>query len=824
MLHDAAGDVRLALRSLRGSLTITAAAVATLALGIGATTAIFSVANALMLRPLPVAAPERLATITSATALRFGFEGGIGWNFTMWDQLRQRLGAFDGGFAWMLQRVEASEGGEAQPLTALVASGELFDVLGVHAIAGRTFTPADDAPGGGRDGGVAVISETVWQRRFGRAPGALGSRIAIDGVPLTVVGVTSRRFRGVDVGQPFDVAMPFGAEALVHRDRSIRGNQQAMLLTVMLRLRRGQGLPAATAALRAMQPQIVGTKAPRLLSEPFVLMPASRGISDRSQLRQRYERPLLVLTIVSALTLAIVCVNIANLLLVRAAARRYEVSVRQAVGAPRWRVARQVLVEAMMLGACGAAAGALVAAWVGRALVAQLPGASAAVSIDRVLDWRVLAFATVVTLLAVLFFGTAPALYAARVPPAEALHAQGRAAGGESTGWSSLGLVVLQVALSMVLLAAAGLFIQTYTRLAAMPLGFDSSRVFVVSVATSRVAAEPAARGQLYDRVRDAAAAIPGIAGAAGSMWTPVGSGGGGLLTDARGRRADVARQVAFNFVTPRWFALYGTTMQAGRDFDGTDGPRQRRVAIVNDAYRRGASPQSVALGDVIHAGPCGGDGCTLVGIVGDTVYGNSLRDAPPPTVYVPLAQASGLRPEMPFRLSIRTDGDHDHLARDVGAALNRVDPRLTYTLRPLADDLQAAVSEERLVARLAALFGAVALLLSSIGLYGVTAYSVTRRRREIGVRLALGAQPREILGAVFARITLAVLAGTLAGVLAALWLGRFVAPLLFGVGARDPVTLVLVTVVLATVAVFAGWRPAARALRVDPAQVLRHS
>jgi len=521
MLHDAAGDVRLAIRSLRGSVTITAAAVATLAVGIGATTAIFSVANALVLRPLPVAAPERLATITSATALRFGFQGGIGWNYAMWDQLRQRLDAFDGGFAWMLQRVETSGGGEAQPLTALVASGELFDVLGVRALAGRTFTAADDIPGGGRDGGVAVISETIWERRFERSPRALGSTISIDGVPLTIVGIIARRFRGLDVGQPFDVAIPFGAEALVHGDRSIRENQQAMLLTVMLRLAREQRLPAATAALRTMQPQIVGAKAPRWLNEPFVLVPAPTGISDRSQLRQRYERPLLVLTIVSALTLAIVCLNIANLLLVRAAARRYEISVRLAVGAPPWRVARQVLVEAVMLGACGAAAGGLVAAWVGRALVAELPG-TAAVSIDRVLDWRVLAFATVVTLLAVLFFGTAPAAYAARVAPAEALHAQARAAGGERTGLSSLGLVALQVALSMVLLAAAGLFVQTFTRLAATPLGFDSSNVFIVSVATNRVAAEPAARAQLYDRLRDAAAAMRALLarpGRCGRRW-----------------------------------------------------------------------------------------------------------------------------------------------------------------------------------------------------------------------------------------------------------------------------------------------------------------
>ena len=825
MIRGVAGDLRLAVRSLRGTPAITLAAILTLALGIGAPTAVFSVANGLILRPLPVVKPDRLVTVTSATALRFGFQAGAGWSYAMWDRLQQSGDAFDGAFAWTLQQVEASDGGEAQPLNVLIASGGLFDVLGVGALAGRTFTPADDVRGGGADGGVVVISEALWQRRFNGAADVVGSRIKIQGTPLTIVGIIPKSFRGVDVGQPFDVAMPFSAEALVHGDRSLRDSQRALLLTVMLRLKPGQTLSAATAAMRTMQPQIVGPRTPAFLNDPFIVTPASTGISDRSRLRQRYERPLVVLAIVSALVLGIVCVSIANLLLARAAARRYDLSLRLAVGAPRWRLARQVLVEGLVLGGAGAVAGMLVAIWASRALAAQLPASGGPVSVDAAADWRVLAFATGVSLLTVVFFATAPAFYAARVAPVEALQEQGRATGGAPTGPLSLGLIVLQVALSIVLLAGAGLFIQTFNRLVSIPLGLDPQGILVVTVKMPRALAESAARTQLFERIHAAIEAVPGATRVAGSIWTPVGTGGGGLLTDARGRRADFGRGVlAFNFVTPGWFATYGTALRAGRDFDASDGMNGARVAIVNETFRRDQLSRRDAIGETIDAGPCGGDRCTVIGVVADTVYGSSLRDAPPPMIYVPLAQAVDLRPEMPLRLSIRAAADRESLGREVGAALSRVDPRLTYTFRPLIEDVRAAVSQERLVAQLAGFFGAVGLLLSAIGLYGVVSYTVARRRGEIGIRLALGARGVDIVRLMLSRIGMCVLAGTVAGLLVAAWLSRFVAPLLYGLEARDPATLVVAAATLASVAALAAWRPASRAVRVDPAQVLRES
>jgi predicted permease len=764
-----------------------------------------------------------LVTVTSAMALRFGFQAGAGWNYAMWDQLRQRGDAFAGGFAWTLQPFDPSDGGEMLPLNALVASGDVFRTLGVHALIGRPFTSADDVRGGGPDGPVLVISEDLWQRRFNGAADVVGSRLTIEGTPLTIVGVIAKSFRGVDLGQPFDIAMPFGAEALVRGERSLRDSERALLLTVMLRLKSGQTLSAATAALRAMQPQIVGSGAPPFLRDPFMAVPASTGISDRSQLRQRYERPLVVLAIVSGLVLVIVCVNIANLALARASARRYELSLRLAVGAPRWRLARQVLIDGLVLGGAGAAAGMLLATWASRALLTQLPAPDRPVSLDLSVDWRVLAFAIAVSMLAVVLFGTAAAFYATRVSPLEALQQDGRSLLGGRTGLLTSGLIALQVALSIVLLWCAGLFLQSFNRLASVPLGFEPKGVLVVTVQSTGSSNEPAARMRLYGRIREALQTVPNVARIAGSIWTPVGAGGGGVLTDARGRRADLGRGVlAFNFVTPGWFAAYGTPLRVGRDFDARDGPNATRVAIVNQTFRDSLLRDRAAIGDTIDAGPCGRDGCTVVGVVADTVYGSSLRDPAPPMVYVPFAQAVGLRPDTPLRLSIRTAATPERVVAEIAAALRRVDPGLRYAFRPLVEDVRAAVAQERLVAQLAGFFGVVALLLAAIGLYGVISYTVTRQRGGIGIRLALGCQPAGVLRLILARVAVSVLTGTVVGLFVAVWLSHYVAPLLYGLEAHDPTTLVAASATLASVAALAGWRPASRAVRIDPAQVLR--
>ena len=799
------------------------AAVLTLALGIGANTAIFSVANGIVLRPLPVANPQDLVTITSDTALRFGFQGGAGWNHAMWDRLRQRAGAFDGAFAWILQRVDLAEAGEMQPVNALFASGDVFKTLGVTAALGRTFTAADDVTGGGPDGGVVVISHDLWQRRFHGARDVLGSRLVMEGTALTIVGVMPAWFRGVDVGQPFDVAMPFGAESIMRGPRALMNSTGAMLLTVMLRLKPGQTIATATAALRAMQPDIIGPGAPSFLKEPFILVGASTGISDRSRLRQQYQYPLVILSIVSAIVLLIVCLNIANLLLARASARRPELSVQLALGASRWRLARQHLVEALLLGGMGAAAGIVFGVWAGHGLLAVLPDAAGSIRIDASVDWRVLAFTAGAAGIAVVIFGTVPALYASRVPPMESLRHGGRSAGAGPTGHLSSGLVMAQVTLSIVLLAGAGLFVRTMNRLVSVPLGFEPRGILVVTVNPPRTAAtrDP----QLPQRVLDAIAPMPGVLRAAASIWAPVGTGGGGLLTDARGRRADLGGQLmAFNFVTPGWFATYGTPLRTGRDFAPQDAAGAARAAVINETARRSLLPDGQPLGRVIHAGPCGRDGCTVVGVVADTVYGSSLRDGAPPIVYMPLAQSAGLAPpNAPFRVSLRAE-NFAGLTPAIAAGLRGVDSRLTFTTRSLEQDLDESIAQERLVAMLAGFFGTIALLLSAVGLYGVSAYAATRRRAEIGIRLALGGQPQAVLRGILRRTAIFVVGGMAAGLLVSLWLSRFVAPLLYGLEPRDPVSLVAAAATLGLVAGVAAWIPASRATRADPARVLREN
>jgi predicted permease len=823
MTGDLGADFRLAARALRAAPAVTLAAVFTLALGIGACTAIFTVANALVLRPLPVRDPQQLVTITSGTALRHGFQSGAGWNYAMWDRLRQRADTFDGALAWTLQRLDLSEGGEMQPVEALLASGGFFHTLGVRAIAGRTFTQADDVRGGGQDGPVVVISHDLWQRRFNGATDIVGSRLSVEGTPMTIIGVAPQRFRGLDIGQLFDLAIPFGAEALIRGRRSLLDNERALLLTVMLRLKSGQTVPEATAALRTMQSQILGPEAPEFLKEPFMLVGASTGISDRSRLRQQYERPLVTLSIVAGLVLLIVCLNIANLFLARAAARRRELSLRLAVGAPWWRVVRQLLVEALTLGILGALGGVLFAGWASRGLVALVSNQGRPILMDLPVDWHVLAFTTGLTMISVVLFGMAPAASAARVSPVEALQDHARVSGGTRTGRLSNGLVLAQIALSIVLLAAAGLFIRTLNRLAAVPLGFDPKGVVVVTVNTARSRMPPAMRPDLHQRVIAAAGAVPGVARAAGSIWTPVGTGAGGLLIDARGRRADVGPQVAFNLVSPGWLATYGTALRTGRDFDARDAANAPPVALVNETLHRRLLRDVAVDGGTIDARAC--RGCTVIGVVADAVYGRSLRDDPPPTIYMPLAQSAGRAPpDAPIRVSVRAAADPARLIPGLTAALRAVDDSLTFTFRPLDLDISASVAQERLVATLAGFFGAIALLLSAVGLYGVTSYAVSRRRGEIGIRLALGGQPAAVVRGLLTRIALFVLAGTVTGLAAALWLSHFVAPLLYDLDPRDPLTFAASTATLVSVAAAAGWLPARRAARVDPAQVLREN
>ena len=828
-------DLRYALRMMHRSPGFAAVAVLSLALGIGANTAIFSLVNGLLLRTLPVRDPHRLVTLWSSPADKHHQ-----FSYATWKEVERRAQYFDGAIAWSGGRFAAGEGQETHPVDGVFASGAYFTTLGVPALVGRTFTGADDRRGGGPDGAVAVISYELWQRSFGGAGDVLGRGLVIDRVPFTIVGVTPPEFFGVEVGRSFDVALPIGAEPLFNATDTVldKSNQW---LHIMLQLKAGQSAEAATATLRALQPDIRAGAMPHdfpelFLKDPLTLVPSASGtdrdVDAAGGLRQRYERPLLTILAIVTLVLLIACANIANLLLARAAGRRHELSVRLALGASRWRIARQLLLESLMLAATGTALGAIFAGWASQALVQQLSSYSSHVFLDLSVDWRVMVFTATVTVTTALLFGTVPALWASRAVPMDALREQRRIGSAASRAGVSGALVIAQIALSLVLVMAAGLFVRTFERLTHVPFGFDSDRVLIVGASTTRTGLAPGSRGDFFQRLVAATSSVPGVARASGSIMTPISGADFRMVVTVRDAKPMPARERAtqVNFITPGWFATYGTTLRAGRDLDERDTNTSPPVMLVNDAFVRKflaggtavGRPVAVALGD---GGEVAFPTRTIIGVVENAVY-RSLREAPPPTIYMPLAQWD-VRVALPPTIFISARvaaGSPVRVAQSIATALTAVDRNLSFTFRPLADQVSVSLAQERIVAMLAGFFGILALVLAGVGLYGLTSYAVSARRIEIGIRMALGAAPSGVVRLVLARVAILVGAGIVIGAITSLWASTFVASLLFGLEPHDPVTLVGAAITLGGIGALAGWLPAWRASRIDPAEVLRES
>jgi predicted permease len=818
-------DLRDAFRALRATPVVTTVAMLSLALGIGANTAIFSILNSLLLRTLPVKAPQQLAVVATSN------DGRDSWTNPIWEQIRDRADLFDGAMAWSSSRFNLSQTSQTEYVDGVWASGRFFDVLGVPALLGRTFTEMDDRRGGGPDGPVAVISARYWQSRYGGAADVVGKPIAIERITYTIIGVTPPEFFGTEVGRTFDVVIPLGTEPLVRGRESALDRRSSWWLSVMVRLKPGQTKEAATTALRSVQPQIREATIPpqyreqdkrQYLTEGFVLVPAATG---SSALRGRYQPALLALMVVVSLVLLIACANIANLLLARATARQHEMSVRLALGASRFRLTRQLLAESLLLSGCGAALGMVFAQWGSRLLIRQLSTSTNTVFLDMGIDWRVLGFTAAVAISTALLFGTAPAFRASRVKPNEALKERGRGIAGD--GRFALGniLVVAQVALSLILLVAAGLFIRTFSSLAHLNLGFDRDRVLVVNVNAARTGLEPDQRPALYERLRQAAAAVPGVASAAASAVTPVSGStwqfGVERIDDRTVPEKD--RGVYVNLVSPDWFRTFGTPMLAGRDFTDRDTRSAPHVVIVNEAFARkfmqGANPVGHRLRQPEFPNRPAVDQ-EIVGYVTDAVY-RSLRAPVPPTMYVPIAQQA--EPPSGISISVRAAGSSPALlTRSVAAALDGVNPNIAMAFRPLADQVNSSLIQERVVAIMSGFFGALALLLAGLGLYGVTSYAVNRRRTELGIRMALGAAPGSVVRLVLRRVAMLVGAGVITGAVASWLSARFVATLLYGLQPHDTATLTGAAVLLAAIGALAGWLPARRASHIDPARVLR--
>ena len=823
LVDELAQDLRNGLRQFARNPGVTAIAVATLALGIGANTALFSIFNSLILRPLPVRDPGSLALLANGS-----------WSYPIWDQIRAReTELFDGAFAWSAQRFDLSTSGQTEVVDGAYVSGRFFAVLGVTAIRGRMLTTDDDG-GAAPDGSVAVISRRLWRQRFAGADDIVGRQLTVQRIPFTIVGVMPPGFFGPDVGRVTDVVVPFAAEPLITGAESRLTTATSRWLQIMVRLKPGQSLEQASGALRVLQPQI--TEGASWKIQPFTLVTAATG---NSSLRRRFETPLLVMVVAVGLVLLIACGNLASLMLARTLARRRELSVRLALGSSRWRIVRLLLMENLIVAVTGAALGLAFAWWSSALLVRQLSTWESTVSLDLALDWRVLAFTAALTCLSTIVAGIAPVVGLKKLAAGDVRKDAGRGIAGDGRYSLRGTLVVCQIAVSFILVVAAGLFLRTFASLNQLPLGFVPEPLLVAELNLQASGGPPEARGARVERLREATAAVPGVRSAtvsatrlltgAGSGWATgmVGIGDGPIV---RGRPL-----LWLDATTPGWFETMGIRLRSGRDFEAGDRVGSRPVAIVNEAfvrrYLQGAQPlgQRVGLGfdalgfeRTIPRDMLAATRHEIVGVVADAVY-TTPREGMMATMYVPVAQRNPSEFWETVLLTIHAaPGTRAIVEREAAAALTKADPTIAFTFGTFDQMVAATVTQERLIALLSGFFGGLALLLAAVGLYGLVAHSVRARQREIGLRMALGAVPSGIVRLVFRRVGVLIAAGLAVGLAGSLWAARFVETLLFHLAPRDPGTFAGAAAVLVGVAVLAAWMPARRAARLDPVAALR--
>ena len=820
-LETLAQDTRYALRTLRANPGFAATAVLSLALGIGANTAIFSILNAVMLRSLPVEDPHRLVQIDSP-------QGGGYFTNPIWEQVRNHQQAFSGTLAFSTDRFDLAAGGESHFAEGLWASGDFFRVLGVPAMRGRVFTADDDLHGGGHAGPVAVISHGFWKRHFASDPDIAGKTIRLNRHPFTIIGVTPPWFTGLDVDTPYDVAIPIGCEPILHTDQSALAARSWWWLRILGRLLPGETRQQAEARMKALAPELNRATLPtdwdakgqrEYLQRSFSLLPAATGFSDTGH---EYRRALFTLMAVVGLVLLIACANIANLLLARAAARQREISIRMAIGAARRRVVRQLMSESLLLSVLGAAGGLLFAVWGSRLLVRFLSKASSELQLDTNPDLRVLAFTMGVALLTGLLFGLAPAVRATSVSANNVLkeHTRGMVGGHFGLGRA---LVTFQVALSLMLLVGAGLFLGTFHNLLSTDLGFSRHNILLVRAAMMQSNVPREQRPRVYQEIVERLRAIPGVVSASSSVVTPISGDAWNNFVEPEGYspKGKDDTIMYFNCVSPGYFATMRLPLLLGRDFSLHDDAGAPKVMLIDESAARRFFGHANPLGKTIRAETRPGkhDTYQVIGVVRDAKYQEVNEDLLL-SAYVACAQDTDPRPEVSFE--VRTERPVAEFIPAVRAAIGEVNRSISLEFRNFETQVDDSLLQQRLVALLSAFFGGLALLLAMIGLYGVTAYEVARRQAEIGIRMALGAQPGSVVWLVLREVAAMLAIGTVLGLCASLAAGRLVASLLYGVKPHDWAPLAIAAVVLGIAAGIAAYLPAHRAARLDPMAALR--
>ncbi len=831
-LDQTRADLLYGLRQLKLSPAFTLVAVLSLALGIGANTAIFQLVNTIRLKTLPVKDPEQLVALDFAKDSARGgswSSRSAAFTYPQWDAIRQEQQAYSGVLAWSAARFNLTNGGEPRFAEGLYVSGDFFRVLGVNPVLGRTFTTADDSAS---CAAAAVISYSFWQREFGGDPEVLGRKLRLDGYAVPVIGVTPPSFFGVEVGYRYDAAIPLCADRLVIRGKGNPRipNRFAWWLSIMGRLKPGCTVKTANAELHALSPRIMRETLPTqygpeeaksFLANKLLVKKADNGVSD---FRDQSRQPLNLLLAITGLVLFIACANLANLQLARASVREPEFAVRLAMGASRGRVIRQLLVESLLLAAMGALLGVALAFALTRAFAAFLQSPDHPTFFVLSFDWRVLAFTAALAILTCLLFGLAPALRSTHIAPSLAMRSSDRnaTAGRERFGLRRA-LVVTQVALSLVLLVGALLFVRSLYRLLTTDPGFESEGILTVNIDFSKAPYSAKQRFGVYRQLSEKLAAIPGVISAAQVAFTPLsGSGWNNNVGPDGAPAGDNGKDAWFNRVAPGYFQTMGTRLLAGRDFNQHDTLGSPKVAIVNEEFARKYFPGANPIGHTFHQQAPAGEPEPLfqiVGLVRNTKY-YELREDFKPLGFFPIAQDENPVPDA--TLVLRLPSAPGSVMRSAKADVAAMSPSIAIQFRSFSAVLDDSVKAERLMATLSAAFGFLATLLATLGLYGVIAYMVARRRKEIGIRIALGADRAGVIRLVLREAALLLVIGLSAGIALSLWAGKFAEALLYGVKSRDTVSLVSAAILLGVIALLASFLPARRAAAEDPMAALR--
>ncbi|HSE30847.1 MAG TPA: ABC transporter permease [Pyrinomonadaceae bacterium] len=828
-------DLRYGVRMLLKRPSVTLVAIISLALGIGANTGIFSLIDALMVKSLPVRQPDRLVLFGNGqdAGVTNGFPSGSTdlFSFPFYRQVRQRSQDFEDVAAvlsipWTVHgRINVNgSSSDIQKFVVQPVSGTYFPVLGINAVHGRTLTDADDQIVGNHP--VAVISNATWESRLGGSLDVVGQTITIDEVVYTIVGVAPKEFFGTTVGQAPDVWIPLAMQKKLppaYWDGREDDGFQSMYL--IGRLKGGVTPEQAQADVNLLFKQWMISAASNppsarqqegLQNARVELTSVRRGLSD---LRTQFSLSLKILMAVVGLVLLIACANVANILLANGAARRKEFAVRIAVGARRARLIRQLLTESVLIATLGGLAGVIIAWWGSRTLLLMASDGPEAVPLDVTPNVRILAFTFLVSLVSAIVFGTAPALRAANVEPNNSL--KGGKTGSLGVFQSPIGklLVISQVALSLVLLVGAGLFVRTLANLQSLPSGFKEENVvrFEVDPSATGYKGDDPKLPALFHDIEENVKRVPGVDAAAFSFFV-FHQGQWSSLAKVSEDLPEQQRRIRNNVVGIDYFRVMGIPLVSGRNFTAADTANSQKVAIISELMAQRVFPNKSPLGQRFSIGGPKDENMEVVGVVKDAKYG-TLTEETRPMAYYPYDQ----RPQHLGNLVVRTHGQPDQIIPSVRQAIRQVNSNVPIDdVVTLSDHIGRSLVQQKLIARLASFFGLLALLLACIGLYGLMSYAVARRTNEIGIRMALGARTANVMWLILRESMTLVVIGIAFGLVTSLLTTKTAKTLLFGLKPNDPLTIALASLLLLAVAVFAGYLPARRAARVDPMTALR--